>query len=171
MAEEKYRLKTRLPNGAEFEAEGSEEVVKGLFDKFLQALKEASNRPDTVVLPADRIARAGPSTASQLLTRIFAEDNNGEISLRALPQTESRDADAMLLLLYGYQVLKGEQTVMAGKLKRSARQSGVVVDRADRTLAPHGTLITRAGSKKASKYGLNNQGVKKAEEILNGIMG
>jgi hypothetical protein len=173
--EQRYRLKTKLPNGSEFEAEGSEAIVQALFEKFLEASQSASTSAKTPVSPGARTSDpdgTGDNDAkSAIMRRVFAEDQAGDISLLALPQTEARDADTLLMLLYGYQVLKGQQTVTVGALKQAAQKSGVQLERLDRVLAPYSAWVTKSGLKKGGRYGLNNQGIKKAEELVAGVMG
>jgi hypothetical protein len=176
MPEDRYRLKTRLPNGAEFEAEGTEAVVQALFDKFLEASRGASPAPVKPIRIADE--ESGDNRAiveepqiSPFLNRIVTKDKASEISLTALPKTQNRDADALLILLYGFQEILGRHAVTGVALKKAAKQSGIQLLRVDRLLGPYGDLVNVAGFKKGRRYGLNNQGVRKAQQIIEGIMG
>jgi hypothetical protein len=56
---------------------------------------------------------------------------------------------------------------------KAAQQSGLNrVERLDRALSPLiGPFVTAAGFKKGRRYGLTNPGIRRAEEILTGILG
>lgn len=57
------------------------------------------------------------------------------------------------------------------RLMKAAIQSGLQVDRIDRTLTSAiGPFVTTAGFKKGRKYGLTNPGIRRAEDILRGIL-
>jgi hypothetical protein len=172
--DQKYRLKTRLPNGAEFEAEGSEAVVQALFEKFLAASQAASPSRDTKILPPRPPAEETPEEEkgeqSAISNRVFAQDKAGTLSLLALPKGENRDPDTVLMLLFGYHQ-KGQETVTVGVLKKAAQKSGVQLDRVDRVLAPYSSYVTKSGLRKGSRYGLNNQGLIKAQALVDGVMG
>ena len=92
------------------------------------------------------------------------------VSLRALPTTDKAEADTFVLLLYGFRALKNQVNITAARLAICARQSGVEADRVDRTLAARTQYVTRAGAKRGTKYGLNNPGVRYAEELLTKLL-
>jgi len=75
------------------------------------------------------------------------------------------------VLLYGYDRIKDQHSVTGGTLKKAARQSGIQLDRVDRLIEPYGPLVNIAGFKKGRRYGLNNQGIRKAEDLLDQIIG
>lgn len=177
-----YRLKTRLPNGAEFEAEGTEDSVRTLFEKFLEAIKTTPAPAAAPVIPPPAAPREGgngggaPATrlvsvSQETLDRLFVLDNDGGVTLRALPSTQDRPADSLILLIYGYRALKNEQSVTGTELKGSARQSGIQIERIDRVLSPYDSFVTWAGIKKGRRYGLNNQGLRRAEDLMTQILG
>jgi hypothetical protein len=174
-----YKLNVKFPNGAEFNCEGSEAAVRDAFDHFLRALAQASiiEAPS----PNERLKEAITSTVetsainertvdSGVINRLFATDGVN-VSLRALPPGEKRDADALILIVYGFRVLKGEVDVTSGRLAICARQSGIQADRMDRLIAQNSQFVTTAGFKKGRRYGLNNPGLKQAEELLVRILG
>lgn len=67
--------------------------------------------------------------------------------------------------------LGGEPQVTGSRLMKAAVQSGLQIDRIDRTLTTAiGPYVTTAGFKKGRKYGLTNPGVRKAEDILRAIL-
>ncbi len=113
-------------------------------------------------LPDNKLERS-------LINRIFRVD--GEvISLRVLPKTEKAYADTLLLLLYGYSAIKGEHDVTAVRLAQAAKQTGIQVDRLDRTIAQNAQYVVRAGFKKGVRYGINNPGIRRAEELIAALL-
>jgi hypothetical protein len=179
-----YKLVIKLPTGGEFQGEGPEAAVKEDYARFLEAVKSVVPVPPSgnmsVVQPLNQplaprseaaaIVTEGAADRS-LLDRLFSVDRTGTVSLRALPRSERRDADTLLVLLYGFQALKGEHAVTSGRLMKAARQSGIQADRIDRILASQSAFVTAAGFKKGRRYGLNNPGARRAEEILGEILG
>lgn len=169
MEQKPYKLRVKLGE-AEFEAEGEEEVVREQYEMFLEAI---SGTQDVVAQPrqsATDTQNDAPDDKSDefdsnLLDRLFSVER-GVLSLRVLPQTKSRSADALLLLIYGFMKLQGEHDIFGTKLMKSARQSGLSIDRVDRVISAHKGLYMRGGARRGAKYTLNNQGVKKAEEII-----
>lgn len=175
-----YKLRVRI-GVSEFEAEGDEATVKEQYRMFLDAIAEApgappvpraaASRSDERPLPFD----GGPAPAaapdngtgipSALMDRVFS-NIRGVISLRSLPQSETRDADALLLLLYGFLKLKDEFNVYGTQLMKAARQSGLNIDRVDRVISDHRGLYLRGGARRGATYSLNNQGEIKAEGIM-----
>lgn len=171
-----YKLNMKLPNGAEFQAEGDRDTVKELFALFLEAQK-GSVAPIAPITPPkpkaeDALGLTPPPTPNAepldraLLDRLFSQDRLGNISLRALPRGDDRDADAMLAMLYGFSVLRGDTAVTAARLMSSARQSGIQNIRLYRVIARNSQYITESGTGKGKRYGLNNPGMKQAEAIL-----
>ena len=168
---ENHRIKVKLGD-AEFDAEGKPEDVKAQYDAFLKLL---GSRPKAEAAPPLKPALEKPNPATPgevergLLDRVFRQ---GDIlSLAAIPSGEAREADTMLALLYGYFKISGEQTVTGTSLRRSALQSGVNIDRADRVL--NGLIpdfVLAGGIRKARRYQLNNRGIARAEAIIKAIL-
>lgn len=195
MSEDKTpeRNKLRLKLGdAEFEAEGTSFVVNQQLEAFLQALsslprasssgssplkgvdelheREAADSRDVATDDPDH-SQAGPAKPSPALSRFYSTSRD-VISLRHLPQTKDRDADALLMILYGYSKLKDQHDVLAIHLMRAARQSGVVnLDRLDRTMLKCKPLILRGGSRKGTTYALNTQGERHVEALFQSMLG
>ena len=168
-ATKKLRVKI---GDAEFEAEGSEESVKQDYAEFLGKLEELKKKPSTVNnaqnkihLPID-LGEADPERVS----RVFKVEDD-MVSLTFLPRTENAQADALMLLLYGYLLLKEQQMVLGTQLTRAANQSGLGMDRVDRSLGQYEAenLVLKGGAKKGTRYGLNNQGKIRAQQILNAL--
>jgi hypothetical protein len=159
---------------SEFEADVPADKVQSIYDQFLATLEKRTQAP---LQPSnaggkDHDAKLKSSAASiegqadqQLLTRLFETRADGMVTLRVLPKGDTKEADAFLLLLYGFRRLKEEEDVLATHLLRAAELSGLVAYRPAHALAPHESLVIRGGQKKGSTYSLNNQGVIKAQEI------
>ena len=71
----------------------------------------------------------------------------------------------MLLLLYGYHLLKNEECVLATQLFRAAEQSGISLRRPITECVRNGRFVVRKGQRKGSNYALNSQGIAVAKEI------
>lgn len=83
-----------------------------------------------------------------------------------MPKTESREADTLLLVLFGYLVLQRPVEVKASELLVAAKPSGIVnVSRLDTILNKHISLVTRGGVKRGSWYALTNPGIAHAEKL------
>lgn len=169
MENKPYKVRVRLGN-AEFEAEGGEAVVKEQYDMFLKALASSGGLVQEQHLSEDCSENSsariqGAEAGGELVDRVFSNDR-GVLSLRVLPQTKNRDADALLLLVYGYTKVKGGHDVFGTQLMKSARQSGLTIDRVDRVIVAHKGLYMRGGARRGAKYTLNNQGVIKSEQIM-----
>jgi len=179
-----HKIQVKI-GGAEFVAEGSEQAVQDQFKAFLAVMEKVGNALPAAPTPATNSPPANnhnPGLRDQggqpnavddaLLARVFKQDDKGVVSLRALPRGENQTADALLLLLYGYAILRKETDVSIIQLGKAAKQSGCSFDRADRVLTTSGymDLVTKAGTRSGGKYGLNNRGTLKAEEILSAIL-
>jgi hypothetical protein len=175
-----HKMHVKLAD-AEFSAEGSEEAVQRQYEAFLVALEQARSAPRTPPSPpaagvnhAKRDAPEVGAADAALLSRVFKHDSaTGIVSLRALPRGENQTANAILLLLYGFAELRNEHDVSIIQLGKAAKQSGSTFERADRTLLAAGymDLVTKAGTKSGGRYGLNNRGATKAQELLASILG
>ena len=189
-----YKLHVRVGN-AEFKAIGREEAVKDQFDLFMGvvgsipgAISNGSNgqfkKPAPLSgAPAESGLPEGyhdqfegeetpaesngsvPSITKELLDRAFRIEGNS-VSLRVLPHGKNADADALLLLVYGYHALRGQNEVGAHALTASARQSGVALARIDRTLGRMKTYIMRGGRAAGTRYTITNQGILAGEKML-----
>jgi hypothetical protein len=179
-----------------FEGEGPQEVVKDEFELFMGCLcklpgalpakangngnhaENGQNGKPSVAseeegLPKDfhdQFDRKNGSDdpakpiANDLLARAFRVDGKS-LSLSVLPRSKD-NADAILLLVYGYATVRSQKEVGAYSLTASARQSGVMVARVDRTLSKMPTYIMRGGSGNATRYSITNLGIVKAEKLL-----
>lgn len=173
-----YRLKVRL-GSHEFEADGPEEVVREQFAIFLQAANSLgaaapsprSNSQSESGQGNGEQGRAGESEegngdVESMWNRAYKR-NGDRLSLHVLPQTKTQNADAILLLLYGYQTILKQESVKTTDAMDAAKQSGLRIDRIDRNLpASHNALVIRGGNGKGTRYSLNNRGLAYAQELL-----
>jgi hypothetical protein len=152
-----------------FEAEGQEELVNDQYEKFLSTIallasSRSQQQPEKLESQGEIIVEG---SGTNLLERAFLVDKDGIVSLKALPKTANRDADALVLILYGFKSLGQEKDVIPVlALLAGARQSGLQIDRVDRTIAPNISLVNKGGQKRGGRYSLNNAGIAYAEKLL-----
>jgi hypothetical protein len=171
------RIKVKI-GAAEFEAEGLPDLVKQQFDSFLQAVAanptpppieprnaaapaEPRDDPPAPTPPGDNLS---PELSEATMNRVFRQD--GVLSLMALPKGANAASDAALVLLYGYTKLRDTPAVTGVTMMKSLNQSGLKVDRIDRTLEVHTDFVMAAGYKRGRRYSLNNRGLTEAERKI-----
>jgi hypothetical protein len=168
------RIKIKLGN-AEFEAEGTEESVQSQYERFLQAFERMSSKePAVQTLQNGTQEPAQPTTGpfdDALLSRIFDVRQDGVVALKVLPKGQEKEADSLLLILFGYWRLKNEERIGATQLIRAAQYSGIPVNSPAQALAIHDRYFIRGGQRKGTTYCLNNQGKALAEGIASKIFG
>jgi hypothetical protein len=159
---------------SEFEADVPADKVQPMYDQFLATLEKRNQAPPAPFNAGKNNPDAKPNPLAQpledqadkqLLTRLFDLRADGIVTLRVLPKGDTKEADAFLLLLYGYRRINEQEDVLATHLLRAAELSGLAAYRPAHALAPHEHLIIRGGHKKGSTYSLNNQGIIKVQEI------
>jgi hypothetical protein len=170
-----YRLKVRL-GSHEFESEGSEPTVKEQFQLFLNAVNLApaihapngcangsnANDSDGNVVDDD----SHDEDLESAWSRAYKRDGD-QLSLHVLPQTKFANADALILLIYGYQTLLKQESVKSTEVMEAAKMSGLRVDRIERNLPnSHSVFVIKGGNGKGSRYTLNNRGLTYAQELL-----
>jgi len=176
------RLKMKIGE-AEFEADVPENKVQPMYAQFLFLLERRSQsgaRPIAAGVAAHqqepdieatfRIGPAAESLSGQsfdqaLLSRVFDLREDGAVTLKMLPNGPDKNADAMLLLLFGYHQLKNEECVLATELFRAAEWSGISLRRPAKEFIRNGRFVIRGGQRKGSHYSLNSQGFAMAKEI------
>lgn len=179
---ENNRIKIKIGD-AEFEAEGPTETVQAQFDLFMKAIAgRVTSAPTAIPLgptpsTASSVVEIASTTTNtsgeptpDVLSRVFRDTD--ALSLAALPHSgENPNADAMLALLYGYLRLRNENAVTGTSLMKSAKISGISIDRVDRLMDVHQPdYVLVAGVKKARRYQLNNRGIARAATIINAII-
>ncbi|MBI4347048.1 MAG: hypothetical protein HY553_09350 [Elusimicrobia bacterium] len=147
----RFRLRLKLPSGAELEAEGSPEFVEGERRAFLEEAKPRV--PGAAGEPGYR----APDWDALL------DHKAGRLQLRAKPHGKS-EKEACLILLAGAAALLGEPKPTAAQLAKWLRASGYPIGRIDRALADaltKGELLA-SGSRRARRYELTGTGRAKA---------
>jgi hypothetical protein len=167
------KVNLTLPNGATVSAEGTEDYVNKVLDRFAAMLAVTptvtTTTPKPIGAKADLLPPVDPDALP--LDRLFSQEDYYGVALQAKPKSDNADADGILAILYGFAVLKKETTVTAIRLQRAAEKSGLDTPRLARAVAKHAAFITDTGKGKGKRYGLNNPGMTKAVEILRGILG
>lgn len=165
-----YKLQVKIGQ-SEFSAEGPEEAVRQAYADFLAAnaqVKTAALTPHTaagVPTLAVSTSTATPPEDAATLDRYFKREGD-IISLRHLPATPNRTADAAIVLIYGYMKMAGMEDVPVTKLNEGLRRSGLNLTRLDRELGVNHSLFRKGGQRSGGRYTLNNQGLKQAEDWL-----
>jgi hypothetical protein len=166
------RLKVKIGDN-EFEAEGPPESVQAQFDAWKSLVSTA---PPTVPdKPASDGSKPGETQeeTGELPSIFSVDDRKKLVSLAVLPAAGAgnRDADAMLLLLYGYKVKYGLEDLIVGRLKESMAVSGRRIERIDRTIQPHlkANYVLKGGQGKGGKYRLTNTGIARAKELMEAL--
>jgi hypothetical protein len=155
----------------EFEAEGpAAEVAKqfAAWKELIAAITSGPHPPRSPELSkGDDKSKDTGKHHSQGTLRIFALDEKRKlVTLKAHPTTDSRNADALLLLLYGFKELQDMDEVPVTTLGDAVKVSGISVARIDRAIASYvGTLVLKTGRAKGSKYRLSNTGLTEAEQL------
>ena len=103
------------------------------------------------------------------IDRVFAVDGD-VVSLKVLPKTEKRDADGIVMLLWGFSHMKNLTQVPAGDLKAGAKKSGISDDRIDRISYANREYIQKGGSRRWTRYGLTNPGADYAITVIKGML-
>jgi hypothetical protein len=167
-----YKLHVKLGE-SEFSGEGPEASIKADYDKFLSAASTKPAGPPRSPSPSGNGSAIPPDSGQideTILKRVFAVDDNGGVSLRLLPRSDRRDADALVALLYGFRKLSDQSDIGSGTLMAAAKTSGLQLTRIDTVLAAYRHLVTEGGYRRGKRYGLNNQGIAHAEQVIAGMM-
>jgi hypothetical protein len=171
-----YKMSVKLPGGFEFTAEGPQESVDAQYKLWLQAVEAAQKHPPGVDLNSQGLAakRHKPQMSAdieEVVGRVYRLDKDKKtLSLTVLPKTDDAQADALLLLLYGYSHFFHEESVLGGKLMTAANVSGIQLSRVDKVLERHKDKLTTAGLRRGRTYGLNNPGKVFAVSLLERIL-
>ncbi|HKQ59497.1 MAG TPA: hypothetical protein VJY35_16655 [Candidatus Eisenbacteria bacterium] len=170
---ENHKLRVRV-GVHEFEAEGTEEAVAAQFAVWKELINGSSAKPLQPSPPAARGTEPRAREGYIHIPGVFMTDDKRKlVTLEVHPPGESREADALLLLLYGYSTVYSLDLVPVTKLLEAMAVSGLRVDRVDRALAPHtrAGYVLKAGRGKGGKYRLSNTGHARAEEMAKELSG
>jgi hypothetical protein len=159
MEQNRQRVRIKLPDGAEFEAEGAPEFIRSERQEFLAGLKKTMEQA-----PAPAMPRMAPGQEPTVAWEAIIERKGHALHLRAkLPEDRSRK-DACLVLLIASQKLLNQPKPTAAQLAKWLRVSGYPVQRMDRALQEgiaQGELLS-SGSRRARRYELTGPGKIKA---------
>jgi hypothetical protein len=161
--ENHQKLRLKLPDGAEFEAEGTQDFVRAERQEFMASLKTqpAGATPE---LPATLRGQPKAGQELSLAWESMIERKGHELHLRAKLPGDRPLKDACLVLLAASQKLLHQPKPTAAQLAKWLRISGYPVQRMDRSLQEgiaQGELLA-SGSRRARRYELTNPGRIKA---------
>lgn len=173
-----HRMKVRFGDHA-FMVSGREDVVKEQYDRFVEAavaIAQASAGPAKSPAKSSKSANghdveSGVDSMDSALVdakwdRVFKRKDD-QVSLIVLPSTKTQVSDALILILYGFQTLLKAESVSCVDMMAAAKVSGVRIGRIDRALpAAYGCYYHKGGFAKGTRYTLNNQGLRYAQELL-----
>lgn len=148
-----HRVRLRLPNGAELEAEGDAEFVRQEREEF--------------VLRQTPVGAAGPEGRAEPRVdwNAVVEARAGGLTLRGkIPGGDKAGKDACLVLLMASERLLSQPKPTATLLAKWLRASGYPLGRMDRTLQDavnQGELLS-SGSRRSRRYELTAAGKIKA---------
>jgi hypothetical protein len=165
---EPYRLKIKV-GPHEFEAEGSEASVAKQFEAWKELIGSLGTAAPTKTVEPDNADDNGSNGGVELPSAVFRVDRTRRmVSLSTQPSGEHRNADAILLIIYGYARAFDQEFVQVTTIKESMATSGLTVDRVDRAIAPHirANFIRKGGTAKGSRFRLTNTGLARAEELV-----
>lgn len=175
--EQPYKIHARIGEH-EFDGEGPVENVKHDYGQFLEIIanrgyKDAP-RTEHMRMGNGPDAKDETEVEQEILAQIFkSDDARGIVSLRSQPPGENghRAADAALLLIFGYNKLQSMIEVPVTKLLEGLRESGLSVERFDRTIGIHSGLYLKGGQKIGARYRLTNPGTLKAAQMVRTMLG
>jgi hypothetical protein len=186
-AMEPFRLRMKI-GAHEFEAEGEQDSVERQFQLWRELI---SSIPTTSASPPPTPAAAAVHTASAsdgarvgdsaAVAVTVGPDTTGYdkifqrggkvVSLTVLPNGENRAADAALLILLGQRHYNQTDRVTGSLLVDGLQQSGYPVGRADRVLDRYTPdLVLRDGTRRSTRWRLNNQGLNRARELARDLI-
>lgn len=164
-----HRVRLKLPNGAELEAEGDAEFVRQERAEFM--IQQAPS-------PEAKAAEAGFGREPRVDWNAVVEAKRGGLTLRGkLPGGDKGGKDACLVLLMASDRLLSQPRPTAASLAKWLRISGYPVSRMDRTLQDsisQGELLS-TGSRRSRRYELTASGKIKAlllaEQLTAAVLG
>ncbi|MEM6690913.1 MAG: hypothetical protein AAF664_15880 [Planctomycetota bacterium] len=167
-AKSAYHLRIKV-GAAEFDAEGPVEIVRSDYESFLNLIERVGTKAIEVRSQSsdpEPTPNVGGFIEENTWDKAFLRSED-KLSLNVLPDTKHSNGDAILLLIYGYQTLFQQDGVTSISLMEAAKQSGLRIDRIDRSLtAEHHRLILKGGSGKGTRYSLNNRGISYSQSLL-----
>ena len=169
------KIRFRLPNGEEFEAEGPREFIERERHNFLTLIgqgQQSSPRTDTIPQIRGELPRQDPPQHAELYLweKLFKED--GE-TLILRKRAKLPIPELALLLIAGAKALLNHPSYSALELAKSLKACGTEQGgRLDRCLAPEiqsGRLIAQ-GAKRSRTYKLSDSGFAKAYTLAEKLL-
>lgn len=166
-------------NGDEFNAEGSDQLVRDLFNDWKQMLAEKKSST-----PVDSLSVPRPCRLSKAIEEIKmkdgmvgapwdifqVDDKKKLIALLVNPTGETRNADAVLLVLYGFKRALETDEVKVTTLKKCLAISGLRPNRVDRTMNAYVPQFAfKTGRGPGSKYRLTTPGFDRADGLARSL--
>ena len=156
----RQRLRLKLPDGSEFEAEGTAEFVQSERQQF----QASTTLPPTGAIQSQNgNPKENPYTVNIHWDTIIEQKDSG-IHLRAKLSGDKSHKDACMVLLSASQSLLHQPRPTATQLAKWLRISGYPVQRLDRALQKgiaQGEILS-SGSRRARRYELTGPGKIKA---------
>ena len=151
------RLKLVLPQGIQFEAEGTEEFIAKEKELFLKMLPKKEDIKDSK--PPD-------TTIWQSISLI-----KGNTVILKSKHSDITPAGAALLILAVNRIILQSEDCSALKLSKSLKKSGYFKGRIDRIIAGDikGRTISAIGTKRNRTYQLTPKGIAKAQMLAEKI--
>lgn len=151
-----HRVRLKMPNGAELEAEGDADFVRKEREEFVIR---------NIALEAASTGAGGPQKEPRVDWNAVVEARSGGLTLRGkIPGGDKGGKDACLVLLMASDRLLSQPKPTATMLAKWLRASGYPLGRMDRTLQDavnQGELLS-SGSRRARRYELTAAGKIKA---------
>lgn len=171
-----YKLKLKIGQ-FEFEAEGDPQVVHEQFQAFKELIAMHPQTP-SVASPATYDVRIGGATSPPLSTPPVQDTPFSVIDFDKIARRDERvvsltirpasPSEAILLILLGQKILRGNDSVTGGEvISGLSATGGTSVQRPDRVLEKLATDgdVMAFGEGRGKKYRLTNNGMSKARQI------
>jgi len=168
------KLRLRLQNGMEFEAEGATDFIeaqKGAFFELAASQKACTGAAIAKTVPAELAPPPQHPGFEPGIWKTLMESRDNLFYLKTrYPQTEPHDAALMILATWTELGKKG--TVEALKLAKSLKKSGFVKGRLDRIMAQEISQqrIISTGTKRARRYQLTAEGLARAHYLAQDLL-
>lgn len=163
--------KLRVKVGAhEFEAEGTQESVTAQFEAWkalISAPAQASPPKPSRLSQVVEEVRTKDGMIGATWDIYEVDDKRKLVTIKVHPTGDQRDADAVLLILWGYLKALQQSEVRVTQLMESMRVSGLTVGRLDRAIAPYRKegFVLKGGKGKGGTYRLTHTGSTRAEDL------
>ncbi|MEW5951403.1 MAG: hypothetical protein GX447_08620 [Elusimicrobia bacterium] len=170
----KAKLRIKLPPGAEFEAEGSEDFVLNQKEAFLQAIREPFSQANNTenqnaglsIIPQETALNEAKSIWQAVVS--FDKD----IPYIIKKTSSLKPYEAALILMAAQRAVKNIEELSAINLSKGLKLSGLKAERIDRELSSliKENKISAFGFKRSRSYKINQKGIQdaylKALEII-----